>query len=547
MNKFKAIKAKYLQKFQSFSQRGRNAIFLIVILVGLAVTLGAIRYRQIYSTKAADSVASYIEFRSSDNAQLTKDPANDQHFILTTSSDTLNLHFKGLAVDTDIQGLGNRQAGEEKEIEGTLLAYDIHHKNGTASYDFVFLPTNRISGKPIAYSVNFKTTPSINMSGKKIKIKGSQNGTIISADSYSVITPQVRPDDPPGQSSDRVSPVGNHKLAVVKVNFIDSNDQPFTDEELQDIFVRGNMSVDSYFRQNSNNLLSFDTIDIYTTTSNLKGNECQQGVQQLTDAINQFSSTTLTLLDLAYNSYILILARGNNCEWGAFASLGGRPSYVVVRDLASIPNTPLSDEQKKGIFIAGMNHELSHNLNLRHANRALCNNGSVDINNCRSEEYQDKSDVLTDGLGIFSPEKGVTIPNFNAPHKLSADWIRGGEQRKSLSLSSPGEYKFRIYPIDDNENNLKIVTIPISTRFAFFPPGVQNGIYFLSYRKSQQYRGSLPIEFISGVNVHMGYGVRLPTDIIRIGTFIDSFNKITVTNDAVSPDRYVDITVKIGF
>ncbi len=263
-----------------------------------------------------------------------------------------------------------------------------------------------------------------------------------------------------------------HKVAIQLINFTDdtstnaANSQPITIDNVKENFfaLSPNLSVDSYYRQNSYDKMYFTgTVFDWKTlpTSNAPCKDIDfRHWADLADKANN-----IKLRD--YDHFVYIFPQSASClENGkAWADVGGKRSWY-------------SGSNSLYVF----SHEIGHNLGLGHA----------DVLRCLNSATQDNCTVLR-GKDIYttmgSNQSEPPPPHFNTPEKVALGWITATNIRKS------GIYD--IYPLEINSSfplALKIIT-------------KNEESYFLEYRQTINLDNIPFMSLITeGVSIHLWDG-----------------------------------------
>lgn len=266
--------------------------------------------------------------------------------------------------------------------------------------------------------------------------------------------------------------VGGQKTLVVLVNFQDAPSTPYTKNEINDLVFGNGQSVNSFYKENSFQKVSFsgDVMGWYTINI---------GAPKTTDecgsSIFDYIAATDTLVQnqgISFANYAkrLYVFPPVPCPFGGMVDGLGNPVAVSIgKDL----NT--------------FKHELGHTLGMNHA--AAFNCGSiVNVSECPLNEYGDGFDVMGSGA----------LYHFNVPHKIEEGWIPNVNIKTVLT---DGTYK--IYPLENTTGNLQAIRIPKMDALGAVNNNIYRESYYISYRQPIGMDASLPKEAVGGAMIHL--------------------------------------------
>lgn len=252
-----------------------------------------------------------------------------------------------------------------------------------------------------------------------------------------LVDPLATPTDAIQLQAVRPDPVpGEHKVAVIPIQFSGQPAAPFTTDDLNQVVFTGTDSVDAYFRESSYQRLWLTGTVFPTVTVSADTTTCQQ------DAYGKAAITALQGLGESitgdgtdgYQHYMYVFTNVAACPYAGLAMVPGRDIWINGYVDRSV-----------------MAHELGHNLGLGHANTIRClDSGGTPVvlsNACSEKEYADPYEVMGMGgmqlsamsrqlIGVLTPEQHVTVTN-NATLTLESASIDGAGI-KSIEIPRPG-------------------------------------------------------------------------------------------------------------
>ncbi|WP_090363701.1 Ig-like domain-containing protein [Ferrimonas sediminum] len=263
--------------------------------------------------------------------------------------------------------------------------------------------------------------------------------------------------------------LGEQRLLVMMVNFLDNGSQPWSLEQArQTVFG----SVDDFYRENSGGQtwLSGDVHGYYTLPINATCDswEIHVQAQQAAEADG---------IDLSrYNRMVYVFPENSACGWTGKGTIGGTVSRAWING---------------SLTLRTVGHELGHNLGLHHAKVLDCG-ADVIGDNCVSIEYGDSMDIMG--------KSGIT-GHFNAFNKELLGWI--SESRgEVVTADSDGSYQ--LVPLESQSSGaIRAIKVPRGTD----PVSGEPLWYYLEYRQPHGFDAFLSGKAVTeGVVFHLATG-----------------------------------------
>ncbi|HUY85124.1 MAG TPA: hypothetical protein VMU97_01265 [Candidatus Dormibacteraeota bacterium] len=281
--------------------------------------------------------------------------------------------------------------------------------------------------------------------------------------------------DPSGINM-RIGAVGQHKTAVVLVNFEDDQRQPFTAEQVDAAMFTAPNSVSSYFNEVSFGKLvltgeynpSGDVYDWVRLPASLD-HPCKDGPQaQIAQAANVAAEQATGRSLQGYANYVYMLPRRTDCINENDGSIVNGSTQGNVTVMNSRDTDPSLSE---GIDV----HEISHQFGLSHANLMVCRNAKnkrivtpLDLSGkCHDYVYQDPYDPM----GSARLAAGLPI-DFDSLNKARLGW----ESPQNIKVVSKNA-TVNIVPDEVASQGTQLVEIPFAGSAANGPS------IYLDYRQ----------------------------------------------------------------
>jgi len=260
------------------------------------------------------------------------------------------------------------------------------------------------------------------LSGTKIRINGIRVG-----DTLDVGTSDLGSNSFTVASAPLINTFGEHKVAVILVNFQDRQTQPFTTAQAQDVTFN---TTSNFYRENSygQTWLTGDVYGWYTIP--VSSTSCDTAA--IASYAQQAAMNAGANLS-AYTHYVYAFPQTNACAFSGRGSIGGSPSEAWI-------NT-----DSLGLEVLG--HELGHNFGLFHARSMDCGSAVVG-GSCTTDEYGDKFDIM-----------GATQPvHFNVYQKERLGWVNNGSSPPLQTVTASGNYWVDAYEtVGSGTKGLKIL------------------------------------------------------------------------------------------
>lgn len=204
------------------------------------------------------------------------------------------------------------------------------------------------------------------------------------------------------------------KLAVLLVKFADTDPEPYTITQVQQVMFSNPDSVANYFSEESYGQLTMtgDVFGYFTISTNLAacdytdiGNKARAAAASAGIDLNQYTQVQYL------TNYI------SSCGWAGLAYVPGRDSWI---------------NQYLGLRVPS--HELSHNLGVHHASTMSCTTSGVRVAisansaDCSSSEYGDP----------FSTMGSANTRHTHNQQLASLTWLAGGSL---ATASTSGNYQ----------------------------------------------------------------------------------------------------------
>ncbi len=305
------------------------------------------------------------------------------------------------------------------------------------------------------------------LTGAKIRVKGVRVGDHLALESSKEsINDSVNGSVQPMAMSVVPNTLGEQKVLVLLVNFLDKQTQPYTIQQARDL-VFG--TVNNYYREVSyqQTWLTGEVFGWYTLPINT--GDCYG--DQIANHAKQAAAAAGVNLS-AYNRYIYVFP-SMSCGYTGWANIGGNPSEAWING---------------SLTLRTVAHELGHCLGLYHATAMDCHPNTVG-SSCPTVEYGD----IVDMMG----KPGIT-GHFHAYQKERLGWLNYGASPPATTVQSSGIY--RIDPYESVGSTSKALKILKSTdaygRKTWYYVEVRRPIGFDSFVSSNS-------AVMNGVIVHM--------------------------------------------
>ena len=338
-------------------------------------------------------------------------------------------------------------------LEGTLETIVEDHPDHGRTRHFLKTDKDRVE---LRFA---KRAPAL-LSDSRLRVSGELSGNVLAlADS--------------GSSSLSVTAMatlqntaGEHKVAVLLVNFQDDRTRPFTVAQADDVMFN---QVSRFVRENSAQRAwiagqSFGWFELPIART------CDGGVI----ATQANAAAAMAGIDLSgYGRVAYVFPENSVCGWGGSATLGGtRPSIWI----------------NGWLTLGVVGHEFGHTLGLYHTHSLEC--GATTLGSaCTQYEYGDAIDIMGNR----------SAGHLSASHKERLGWL------EATTISASGRYSIEAYSAP-NGNLPKALKVRRGTH----PTAGTALWYYIEYR--QPVGQDAALSALSGFNVLRGLVVRSVTE-----------------------------------
>ncbi len=276
--------------------------------------------------------------------------------------------------------------------------------------------------------------------------------------------------------------IGNKKIMVLLVNYLDSPPTPFTKEEIQNYIVNGN--VQKLYSQASNQKISLSADAYGWYTVPVKGSALGEqycypfinpipsspaGVKSVSDIIKENNinvanyQTIMVMVNFpcpGIDGYSTIGATAGGGETMIINGQSYSKPFTWISSLPTLTTTSLPLLSRFEYVIA---HELGHNLGVFHAGSWFCGIGQDPLYgaDCKHAEYGNGYDLMGPGT--------ITL-DFNAAFKEFLGWV---PPSNIVDITVPGRYTLN-HLGDSTGFQIAKVRQPGTTTYPFY----------LEYRKA---------------------------------------------------------------
>lgn len=241
------------------------------------------------------------------------------------------------------------------------------------------------------------------LSGARVRVTGTQSGSILSLDSSTSVE-TVAPAPLPYT-------LGEQKTAMLMVNFQDNPVQPYTLTDATTVLSQTN----SFIQENSLNQTSVSgsaygwyTLPIATTCDSY---QIAQSAKQVAAAAGLNLS--------AYSHFVYVFPRNTTCGWSGQGTVGGTTGDIWINGQPTLK-------------VVG--HELGHNFGLYHSHNIEC--GATTLGSaCTTYDYGDTLDIMGN----------TNTAHFNAFQKERLGWLNHGSMPPVTTVTASGSYALTPY------------------------------------------------------------------------------------------------------
>ncbi|WP_234985968.1 Ig-like domain-containing protein [Pseudogulbenkiania subflava] len=384
------------------------------------------------------------------------------------------------------QNQGTTTAAAAVEREGELEVVHVHNFDKTTGYRY-FLRSEQ--GR---VELKFKKRGPRQLTGTKVKVKGSLSGNVLALDStggtsYQVLAAPAAPNT-----------LGEQRTAVLLVNFQDNQTQPYTAAQANTTvfgdssnFMKENSSQQTWL---SGNVFGWYTLPIAQTCS----------PDNIAAYANQAAAAAGIDLSL-YPRRVYVTPRNTTCTWSGMGTVGGSPSSAWLNG---------------ALYRGTVTHEMGHNLSLWHAHSLECGATTLGTS-CTRNEYGDPFDTMGSG-----------VVHYNAFQKERLGWLNYGSSPKITTIESNGG-TFTLEPYAAASSGTKALKVLKSTD----PTTGQKTWFYVEFRQPIGFDSDIS-RFPSAMN-----GVLVHTGTDGDG---DSSNLLDTTPNSSATDDISDSPLGVG-
>jgi len=391
-----------------------------------------------------------------------------------------------------------------EDIQGEL---EVIVEDGKANWRTIY--NLKTGGKTLA--LHFAKEPKQDLlTGMKVRVRGVRNGNDVTADS--LVTEDLGGSSTPtniqASATTLSNTTGDHKVAVILVNFQDLQTQPFTTAQAQDVAFN---QTSNFYRENSygQTSLSGDVFGWFTIP--VSSTNCD------INAIGTYAQQAATKAGAnlaAYQHYVYAFPHTMACTFSGRSSIGGNPSQSWI-------NT-----DSIGIEVLG--HEMGHAFGLMHSRSLNCRPSIVD-GTCTVDEYGDAFDIMGSSMPV----------HFNAFQKERLGWLNSGGSPPIQTVTASGTYWIDAYETPGSSaKGLKILksTDPVTGYKTW---------YYVEKRTNTGFDSSLsPYNPQNGVLVHKGSeGDGQDTYLLDMIPSTNSFYDAALTTGQSFTDSTAGVTI----
>jgi len=323
--------------------------------------------------------------------------------------------------------------------------------------------------------------------------------------------------------------IRSRKVVVMLVSTSENPVKPYTPAQIKNEVFTGTNSVNSFYKENSNN--KFSIAGIKDKTGDVLG---WYEVKSTATACDYYAATMAALdqakqagQDMDQYDNIIFFMPNYSCSYGGLGQVGGRFSWTF--SYASLQ-----------LFRSITMHEFGHNLGVWHANSLLCykpgTTAPVPISGeCQHQEYGDPYDVM--GYNIYQEHP----PHLNNAFKRELDFI---PETQLQTVNTTGTY--RLYKQEaDSGSGKRAIRIPVALKPLGYNSLYSTDYYYIEYRQpyGQYDNFAVTDPVVKGINirrVNSGFGfggtellhnnplTAAPFPLVAGQTFTDSTNKISI-------------------
>jgi Gametolysin peptidase M11/NPCBM-associated, NEW3 domain of alpha-galactosidase len=345
-------------------------------------------------------------------------------------------------------------------LEGTLEVLIEDHGKFSRTRHFLKSASGRIE-------LGFAGRPLLLRSGTKLTARGVRSGNTLALSSGDSAALNVTASAPPSNT------MGEHKVAVLLVNFSDDRRQPYTLAHAADVvfgqvngFIRENSFQRTWLSGVTHGWLELPIAK--TCDGGLIANHARQAAAG--------AGVDLT----PYPRIVYVFPENSVCGWGGMANLGGSSPAIWINGWLTLSVT---------------GHEFGHTFGLHHAHSMDCGASTLGPSGCTTWEYGDTVDMMGNR----------TAGHFDAFKKEQLGWLNNGTQPPIVTAQSSGRYTIEAYAAAPT-GLPKAIKIPRGVD----PLTGATRWYYLEYRQPTGYDAVLSSQI--GSNLLSGLLIRSGTD-----------------------------------
>ncbi len=369
--------------------------------------------------------------------------------------------------------------------------------------------------------------------------------------------------------------VDEKKIAVILFNWQNDTREPFTPDQIRDWVFTDSDSVNAFYQENSfgkmklvgKNRPDGDVYGWFTLPLDHLNNEVCAGLITTTDLVDTYVQTQG--LSLSGYDIVIHVFPGVFCAWSGYSSVGGSPAFIMID---WVP--PLTDAHSFSLRVIG--HEIGHALGTIHAGfcRFLDTEGRplsiLPLNStgrCSDQnwaEYGDPFDIMGSGRGhMISYRKGYA----GTSEAEKTTWLN--DDNTVTFDRATGYATYDIFPLEFATNNVQTLRIPIlGSRISgqYNDNTTYPSYYYVEFRKPVGFEVGNNVFYDNSVLIHIATDYGLISRSLLIDTtpgsnsfpffdaldaslkvgqsFIDPYENIMITNQAMSPD-FATIRVEV--
>lgn len=298
-------------------------------------------------------------------------------------------------------------------------------------------------------------------SGSRVRVTGRQSGAILALDGSGSVT-TVSPSPLPNT-------LGEHKVAMLLVNFTDNTTQPYTRADADTVltqsggFMQENSSQQTWLSGSSYGWLSLPIAQTCDTTA-------------ISNYANQAAAGAG--IDLSgYQHVVYVFPRNTACMWSGQGTVGGTGSKIWINGRMELKT---------------LTHELGHNFGLYHSHALDCDSTTLG-SSCVTYDYGD----TVDDMG------NTNASHYNAFQKERLGWLNNGTMPLITTVTASGSYALQPYEAGSGVKALKILKSTDAVTGA-------RTWYYLEFRQPTGFDAVLAT--MTGSNVTSGIVVHTGTD-----------------------------------